>query len=686
MRCRQGRPELLLLIAVWSVLAAGCANTNYLQVRRAPRNPLNGQLQLLSRKGPSSTDRTQRLLRRYALMQPAENVDQLAALAQELAVEPTNEKAYAYAELSYIRGKEAEAAGKEAVALEYYGGSVMHSFMYLFDPRFDFERNPYDPQYRGACDLYNGALEAALRIVHRQEKLIPGTEQTIEVGDHTVGLRVVVNGPWHEGEFERFEFVSDFELKGLNNRHHHYGLGVPLIAVRRNHANESAYEEHYPPGLAFPVTAFLRMRPGQNGEPHRICTIELHDALSTHDARVGELVVPLETDLSTALAYSLDRPEFRERQQLATAGFLNPNKTRTAQGLYMLEPYDARKIPVIMVHGLWSDPLTWMEMFNDLRSFSEIRDRYQFWFYLYPSGQPFWISASHMRSDLEDLQRKLDPYGRNRLLNQMVLVGHSMGGLVSRMQIVSSENDFWTLVSDKPFNEIELAQDERDQLSRALFFHPNPSIKRVISIGTPYRGSNFANDYTRWLSRKLINAPKRLLTAQQRLMRFDELRNSPLLSITTSIDSLAPESPMLPVLLEAPLAPWVSVHNIVGVVSEDGFIGKFAGEGDGVVAYASAHIEEAQSELVVRADHTAIHQHPKAILEVRRILLGHLAQVDRQMRQEAANGAATTQSPAPIIAPPVADGMEELPMPFGNPPAPFNEPKAGAIIPLPPVE
>lgn len=674
---RQGRRLLISLIAVWTVLAVGCASSNYLQVRRAPRNPLNRQLQLLSRKGPSSTDRTQRLLRRYALLQPAK-MDQLTALSAELASEPTSEKAYAYAELSYIRGKEAEAEGQEATALEYYGGSVMHSFMYLFDPRFDFERNPYDPQYRGACDLYNGALEAALRIVNRQQKLKPGTEETIQIGERTVGLHVIVNGPWHQEEFERFEFVSDFELKGLNNRHHHYGLGVPLIAVRRNHANEAAYEEHYPPGLAFPVTAFLRMRPGQAGEPHRICTIELHDALTTHDAHVGELVVPLETDLSTALAYSLDRPEFRERQQLATAGFLNPNKTGTAQGLYMLEPYDASKIPVLMVHGLWSDPLTWMEMFNDLRSFPEIRERYQFWFYLYPTGQPFWVSASRMRTDLEGLHRKLDPYGRNRLLNQMVLVGHSMGGLVSRMQIVSSENDFWTLVSDKPFEEIELGVDEREQLARSLFFHPNPSVKRVVSIGTPYRGSNFANDYTRWLSRKLISAPKRLLAAQKRLMRFDELRKSPLLSITTSIDSLAPESPILPVLLEAPTAPWVAVHNIVGVVDEDGFIGKFAGEGDGVVDYASAHIEEAQSELVVRADHTTIHQHPRAILEVRRILMAHLAEADRQTRRQAPR----QQSPAPIIAPPVAAGIDNHAAP-----APFIQPSSGGeIVPLPPVE
>ena len=638
----------LLLIAFCAVAAGGCASSDYLQTRRAPRNPLNGQLQLLSRKGPQATERTQRLLRRYALHHDQEKIDEvLTGLAKEIAVEPGSEKVYAYAELAYIGGRQAESEGNDAEALRLFGGSVMHAYMYLFDPQFDRERNPYDPQFRGASDLYNGALEAALRLVRQQGKLVPGSTQTLQVGDHEYGLNVVIRGPWHNDEFERFEFVSDYEIKGLNNRHHSYGLGVPIIAVRRRHVNESAYEQHYPPGLSFPLTAFMRLRPGANGEPPSVCTIELCDALATNVVHVGGYRVPLETDLSTALAYSLDRPEFREEQQVASVGFFNPMKGRRAQGLYMLEPYDTKKIPVIMVHGLWSDPLTWMEMFNDLRSFPELRSRYQFWFYLYPTGQPFWFSAGQMREDLAKLHRKLDPHARNALLNQTVLVGHSMGGLVSRMQVIDSQQRFWSLASDKPFQEVRLSEREREQLASTFFFRPNPSIKRVISIGTPYQGSNFANDYTRWLSRKLINVPRKILEGQRRLMRMESTRDNDLLAITTSVDSLAPESPVFPVLREAPVAPWVKIHNIVGIIEDEGIIGRIAGKSDGVVAYASAHIEEASSEVVVDADHTKVHQNPRAILEVRRVLLEHLQMVDQRMAP-----IQPQQPPSPIIAPP----------------------------------
>ena len=116
----------------------------------------------------------------------------------------------------------------------------------------------------------------------------------------------------------------------------------------------------------------------------------------------------------------------------------------------MLEPYDPNRIPVLMVHGLWSSPTTWMDMFNDLRSFPEIRERYQFWFYLYPSGQPFWISATQLRNDLVTMRDAFDRPRRDKSLDNMVLVGHSMGGLVSRMQTIDSGDEFWRIVSEQP--------------------------------------------------------------------------------------------------------------------------------------------------------------------------------------------------------------------------------------------
>ncbi len=336
----------------------------------------------------------------------------------------------------------------------------------------------------------------------------------------------------------------------------------------------------------------------------------------------------METDLSTPLAYCLDDPAFKQLDQ-STLGLLHPDSSKAKTGLYMLDTYQPNKIPVLMIHGLWSSPITWMEMFNDLRGQPELRNNYQFWFYLYPTGQPFWQTAAELRTTLADLRSKLDPRKQSPALDQMVLVGHSMGGLVARLQTVDSGDDFWRLNTDKPFRQIKADDGLRTTLAQEFFFQPNPSIRRVITIATPHRGSSFSNDTTQWLGRKLIELPKALVQSQQQLRRENPnyFQAGALVDVTTSIDSLSPRSPILPLLLGAPRAPWISYHNIVGRLPQHDLLGRVTGDGDGVVPFESAHLTDAASELIVPSDHTEVQQHPLSVLEVRRILLEQLTEL-----------------------------------------------------------
>jgi hypothetical protein len=266
-----------------------------------------------------------------------------------------------------------------------------------------------------------------------------------------------------------------------------------------------------------------------------------------------------------------------------------------------------------------------MEMFNDLRAFPEIRDKFQFWFYQYPTGQPFWVSAMQMREALAEVRQTVDPHEQTKVMEQMVLVGHSMGGLVSRLQTIESGDDFWRILSDKPFNELSADPQEKERLAKIVYFHPNPGIKRIVTIGTPHQGSTFANEYTRYFARRLIKLPEFMVSLNNELVRENVglFRNTDLITTTTSIDSLAPSSPIFPVLLRARAAPETRLHNIVGVLSRSGFVAQLSEEGDGVVSYQSAHLIDADSELIVNADHLNVHRHPLSILEVRRILLEH---------------------------------------------------------------
>jgi pimeloyl-ACP methyl ester carboxylesterase len=636
------RARLALVLGLALCLAPlGCASSKMVTLREVPNNPLVNELQLTSRSGPQPSDRTLQFLRVNGLSEdvggdPRKLLDKVQAIIER---EPSADKIYTFAELSYLAACKAEKQDRQ-LALDLYGASVVHAYQYLFDRRFRYLRNPYDPHFRSACDLYNSALEAGLRIVCKKDGLVPGKTYTIQTASGNWDFRCEIRSDrWRQEDFGRFEFVSDYEIRGLKNHYRNYGLGVPLIAVRRSYPGEPVAAKYYPEGLSFPVTAFLRPSleegPDEANQTARHQGIlELYDPLATSDVVVDGLNVPLESDLTTPLAYFLSNPAM---SNLANDGLLDPEKLlkiqpgprETLSGLYMVQPYQPGKIPVLLVHGLWSSPMTWMEMFNDLRSCPEIREHYQFWFYLYPTAQPFWISAMQMRQHLAEVRQVLDPERKEPALDQMVLVGHSMGGLVSRLQTIESGGDFWKLVSDKPIEMIKADPVVRQRLETCFFFHPNPSIRRVVTIGTPHRGSRYSNDLTQWLSAKLISVPQMLGQSQDALFREnrDLLRPDSVLKVLNSIDSLSPASPFFSAMLASYRAPWVSYHNIIGMVPKKGLFGSLAAGTDGVVSYESAHVDDAKSELIVPADHTTVHSHPWAVLEVRRILFEHLAEL-----------------------------------------------------------
>ena len=373
-----------------------------------------------------------------------------------------------------------------------------------------------------------------------------------------------------------------------------------------------------------------------DGSQHHKAVLEIYDPLTVSSIAIQQNRVPLESDLSTPLACFLANPQL---EQLATVGLLRPDyllKVRPGRpdpimGLYMMQPYEPGKIPVVMVHGLWSSPLTWMEMYNDLCNSPEIRERYQFWFYLYPTGQPFWNSAAQMRHDLAEARTMLDPDAKEPALDQMVLIGHSMGGLLSQLQTIDSRDDYWHLVSDEPIETIKAEEDVRQRMKECFYFRPNPSVRRVITIGTPHRGSQFSNNATQWLMSKLITLPSAIAESSERLFVENKRRlpKNSILTIRTSIDSLSPDSPVFDTMLASRRPPWVKFHNVIGLVPNEGLFGKLAAGSDGVVARDSAHLDNAVSEIEVAADHTTVHAHPKTVLEVRRVLLEHLAELER---------------------------------------------------------
>ncbi len=627
-RCSVSQRWVFVVALGWVgvLLLTGCAADRFVELRTEPKNPLADTLSLYARGGPKPSKRTVLVLRRYAL--PSDGGPDISATITALSkyheTEPSAETAYALAELSYVAAARAELLHPDQAA-DFYMNAVAFAYGYLFDPRLTDGRNPYDPQFRGASVVYNTALEKCLRIAQSRGRFTPGTQYTFENCGRTIDVSIEPRGfNWHADDFESFQFVSDYNLKGLVNHHRQNGLGVPLIAIRRTGVQRPEMEQYYAKGFSFPVTAFLRLEPQEtaDGKPRLSATVELYDPLEIQQVRVANRAVPIESDISTPLAYFLDNPTMH---QVETFGLLRPEKLRKVAGLYMVQPYQPGKIPVLMVHGLWSSPMTWMEALNDLRSDPVLRENYQFWFYLYPTAEPFWKSAADLREDLAEVRQTFGNRDPHNQLNEMVVVGHSMGGLISRLITYDSQDNYWAAVSNTPLAQVSASDDVKRDLQRIYYFEGDSAVRRVVTIASPHRGSEYANSFTKWLAKRLIAIPQFTLQTTQELLTLNPkaFRHHGPLGGSTSIDSLSPDSPILQVMHSTTRPQSVTYHNVVGVKYDDRPLEQNT---DGVVAFGSAHREDVASEIVVQAEHSMVHRHPRTILELRRILRKHLTE------------------------------------------------------------
>lgn len=630
-------------------------STNSVKVIKNPERTWDDQLRVFVKGNATPSDRTLRTLRQYGLEEDYQKYpeDTIIKLQEHEVIANPLERIFAIAELSKIQGDSYRAKLNNETAKAWYTNSTMYAYEYLFNPAYSRFKNVYDNQFRGAADLYNSSLEGVLKIMRDGTGLRPGAQESIQMADDELTFKIEMQGPWHDEDIESFEFVSEYEVEGIKNQYSTFGLGVPLIAIRKKHADESPGENYFPEGLSFPMTAFLHVAPVEkriNGKVVRKVTarLVLYDPLLQTQIRIGDSVAPIESDITTPLAYFLNDP-LRSTNVLATLALFDAEFGSKYRGLYMLEPYDPNKIPVVMIHGLWSSPMTWMQLFNDLRSMEDIRKNYQFWFFLYPSGQTIWASAKQFRDELKEANRILNPDNNSFASENMVLIGHSMGGLVGKLQTIESKNSFWEMVSNEPFEQLDADDSVKQELRDLYFFQPNRSIRRLVTIATPHHGSHFANSTTTWLSKKFFRFPanRSEIARQLRKRNPGYFSNTRLLEIDTSIESLTPESPMFAALENAVVEPGTRLHNIIGASHRNKWsvqLGeKITGMGDGVVAVESARIDDADSELIVDEEHTKVHQHPASMAEVRRVLIEHLKDYKTQLAQRQESSLANRQ-------------------------------------------
>ncbi|QDV24464.1 esterase/lipase family protein [Aureliella helgolandensis] len=481
-------------------------------------------------------------------------------------------------------------------------------------------------------ELHRSCLQKIVLTGQRFKRLLPQSGLQIERDGEDTTIPVSHHGfVWEPSDFDTLELVGDYGSSGLRQFHRCSGAGIPLV-VEGDSSGGRPFGVDRP---VFAATLVLQPRsfldssaltdgslPGDGQGAGQACAagweLAFYDPLRVHCVeRLGENI-PLARDTSAPLIYRLD-----DTPQDYLANFISIG-TRTGNGrLITLEPYQPGKIPVVFIHGLLSDPFTWAEMTNELQASPDFVDRYQIWYYEYPTGESFFFTAAQLREQLRAAREVFDPSCSDPQLSNIMLVGHSMGGLIAKLQVTSSEDLIWDAVANCPLEQVVSPPDTRDKLRNSFYFEPNPAVTRVVFIGTPHRGSVYARRLVGKIGSALVEESADRKQAYQQLLACNPgvFSREVQRRVPTSIDLLNPQSPLLKATDWLPIKDSVVLHSIVGT-------GRWTlgyGASDGVVPVDSAFEFRARSERCVVEEHSKLNQHPDTVDEVRCLLERHWA-------------------------------------------------------------
>ncbi len=386
------------------------------------------------------------------------------------------------------------------------------------------------------------------------------------------------------------------------------GLGAPLAVVARkqDHTIKHDLTESAVYGS---VTAVLSFR-GRDAE------LVFYESLRTDTVTFGGRTWPLAADYSAPLALLISHQKI---EKLGLVRLLNPGRYAETARLTRLQLYCPDRIPVLMIHGLDSTPATWMPMINRLRADPDIRRHYQFWVFSYPSGYPYPYSAQLLRQELDAIGERHPGH------KPIVLMGHSMGGIISRLMLTDSGDTLWRTYFGKPPAQTKISGKSRRELEGSLVFGHRREIGRALFFAAPHRGSEIAVSRIGRLAARLVRAPAFLADLRDAAVSIATVDTSAIMleRVPSSIDTLSPDNRFVRAVNELPLVSTIPYHSIIGDRGRGGNKDRTRpASSDGVVPYWSSHLDGTTSEKIVPSDHGA-HQHPEGIAEALRILRAH---------------------------------------------------------------
>ncbi|KQQ74622.1 hypothetical protein ASF73_09515 [Xanthomonas sp. Leaf131] len=502
--------------------------------------------------------------------------------------------------------------------------TARYAYAYLFYSGRSPDSRAFEDRQTQVRDYYNYATEQSVAALFQRYRQAIAREQEPS--------RLPAPAPWKVsldvGELGPIEQMpmpqailpaSAMRFDGLRSVYRRDGFGTAMVAVLPDAeparpASESDiaignFSQMHTPN----VTVLLRFHGSSLAQVLTTTevTLEGHDPLQTSTSRFGDYQAPLAGNFTAGYGVWLARAGFAD-QSLRT--FFGLGQGISQPQVFMLQPYDPNRRVLVLLHGLASSPEAWVNLANEVLGDAALRERYQIWLVYYPTNLPLPYNHIAIRRTLEATLQHFDPAGSSAASHGMVLVGHSMGGILARLMVSSSNGD---MVWSRLFGSLPPGSDSaaraRRKLGPMLEFGPMPSVGRAVFIATPHLGTSAANGLLAGMLRGFVSMPATLLG---RFADVIDLTAETRGRAPTSLDNLRDQDPFIQAAADLPISTRIAYHSIIARRTAHGAL---ESSGDGFVPYRSAHLPGARSEKVIVSGHS-VQETPAAILELRRIL------------------------------------------------------------------
>lgn len=505
--------------------------------------------------------------------------------------------------------------------------AARHAYAYLFMTRRSPGERAFETRQSQVLDYYNYAVqEAAVGLFQLRRDALPDLSAyaalpyagwRIHADMSGMLMPTVVTMP------QELVPASSLAFAGLRSIYRRDGFGAELVAVmpqpppappvdrRSLRLTGTPWSEMPSPA----ISVVLRFGGKDLAEllHTRDITLSVLDPYQTATVSIRGEEIPLAGNFTAGYGLWLARSGFA-KQSLRTligkdAGVDQPH-------VFLMQPYDPNRRVLLLLHGLASSPEAWVNVANEVLGDETLRQNFQIWQLYYPTNMPIALNHAQIRQAVADTLHHFDPAGTAPASRDMVLIGHSMGGVIARLMVSSSQGAQWTdALRDYGVDAKRFAKANPDAL--AMFdFQALSNVERVIFIASPHKGTDVAGKGLVRFVTRLVRLPLTMLETADDILDGAAGASAGSAHIPTSIDNLDRNDPFIREAATLPMQPGLPFHSIIARRKPEVPLQQ---SDDGLVPYDSAHLQGAQSELVITSGHSVQETAP-AVLEIRRIL------------------------------------------------------------------